>query len=229
MRDRWDDPAAWFVGLKAGSNAANHSHLDVGSFVLEAKGVRWAVDLGPDDYDLPGYFEETGRRWDYYRLRAEGHNTLVIDPGKGPDQDPSGGGRIVSFTGTPNRVDLSANLTGAYPKAESVVRSVTFLRNQEMDLNDSVKLRQRGELWWFLQTRASIAASADGRSLTLGQSGKTLTVTLLQPADAKFQVGPADPLPTSPVRPKQAPNPGVTRIAIHLTGVDQATIAVRFR
>ena len=59
------DAKGWFVGFKAGSNGVNHSHLDVGSFVLEAKGVRWAVDLGPDDYDLPKYFDETEGRWEF--------------------------------------------------------------------------------------------------------------------------------------------------------------------
>jgi len=72
LRSRWNDPQAIFVGLHGGSNAFNHSHLDLGSFVLEALGQRWAVDLGADDYNLPGYFG--GKRFSYYRLRAEGHN-----------------------------------------------------------------------------------------------------------------------------------------------------------
>jgi hypothetical protein len=45
-RSAWDDPLATFVGLKGGSPGANHGHMDVGSFVLEADGVRWALDLG---------------------------------------------------------------------------------------------------------------------------------------------------------------------------------------
>ena len=48
MRDGWDSPKGWFVGFKAGTNAVNHSHLDVGTFVIDAKGIRWAVQLGPD-------------------------------------------------------------------------------------------------------------------------------------------------------------------------------------
>jgi len=84
MRDRWDDPRAWFVGFKAGANTVGHAHLDVGSFVLETKGVRWAIDLGPDDYDLPGYFDDHGggRRWTYYRLRAEGPQHARYQSGK---------------------------------------------------------------------------------------------------------------------------------------------------
>jgi hypothetical protein len=47
MRDGWDKANGWFVGFKAGANSVDHAHLDVGSFVLEAKGVRWAIDLRP--------------------------------------------------------------------------------------------------------------------------------------------------------------------------------------
>ena len=35
------------------------------------------LDLGGDNYNLPGYFGR--QRWTYYRLRTEGHNTLTID------------------------------------------------------------------------------------------------------------------------------------------------------
>ena len=87
LRSDWDNPKALFVGFKAGDNKANHSHLDLGSFVFDAAGARWAMDLGADDYNLPGYFG--AQRWNYYRLRAEGQNTLVINPDRGPDQDPA--------------------------------------------------------------------------------------------------------------------------------------------
>ena len=50
MRTSWTDPDAIFVGLKTGRAGANHSHMDIGSFIMEADGVRWAIDLGPQDY-----------------------------------------------------------------------------------------------------------------------------------------------------------------------------------
>ena len=88
LRSEWENPKALFVGFKAGDNKANHSHLDLGSFVFDAAGARWAMDLGADDYNLPGYFG--GQRWNYYRLRAEGHNTLVINPTAGARPGPGG-------------------------------------------------------------------------------------------------------------------------------------------
>eukprot|EP01132_Coremiostelium_polycephalum_P023046 gene23046-27391_t len=46
MRSSWTDPQAIFVGFKGGSPSLSHAHMDAGSFVMEADGVRWAADLG---------------------------------------------------------------------------------------------------------------------------------------------------------------------------------------
>ena len=48
MRGSWDDPKASYIGFKAGRNGVNHGHLDLGSFVMDALGVRWASDPGSD-------------------------------------------------------------------------------------------------------------------------------------------------------------------------------------
>jgi hypothetical protein len=55
LRTSWEDPEAIFVGIKAGQdrNGRGHTHLGLGSFILEAGGARWALDLGRDDYNLP--------------------------------------------------------------------------------------------------------------------------------------------------------------------------------
>jgi len=79
FRSAWNDRDAVFVGFKAGDNKANHSNLDLGTFILDALGTRWALDLGADNYNMPGYFGK--QRWTYYRMRAESHNTLVLNPG----------------------------------------------------------------------------------------------------------------------------------------------------
>ena len=54
LRTSWTNPDALWLAAKGGDNHANHSHLDLGSFVFEAGGVRWAEDLGSDYYNLPG-------------------------------------------------------------------------------------------------------------------------------------------------------------------------------
>jgi hypothetical protein len=228
MRDTWDDPHGWYVGFKAGDNTASHSHLDVGSFVLDAKGVRWAIALGADNYDLPGYFAKKDQRWTYYRLRAEGNNTLAINPGRGPDQDPQGAGKITHFEPTADGVNVTADLTGVYPAADKVTRSMIFTRGRSLEIRDIVKLKNTGDVWWFMQTRASARLADGGRSLLLTQDGQSMRLQLLRPPGARFQVGPARPLPTSPHPRGQAANQGVTRIAIHIPRTNDATIETLF-
>ena len=80
MRGSWTDRNTTYVAAKGGRADAHHGHLDLGTFVLDALGQRWAVQLGADNYDLPGYFDED-HRWSYYRCRTEGQNTLTVNSG----------------------------------------------------------------------------------------------------------------------------------------------------
>jgi len=46
MRTSWQDPNSIYVGFKGGSPSNSHGHMDAGSFVMDADGVRWSMDLG---------------------------------------------------------------------------------------------------------------------------------------------------------------------------------------
>ena len=50
IRTGWDKEEGFYVGIKGGTASANHAHMDAGSFVFEAQGVRWAQDLGMQEY-----------------------------------------------------------------------------------------------------------------------------------------------------------------------------------
>ena len=235
MRSAWDDPAGLFVGFKAGDNKANHSHLDIGSFVLDALGVRWGVDLGSDNYNLPGYFGK--QRWGYYRLRAEGHNTLVLNPGKGADQNPHAAAPITKFKTGPVSAWAVADLTPAYDKhAKSVQRGIALVNNRRnVLLEDEIIAKDKPvELWWFFHTRADIqlSAAATTATLTARPDPKSkpvqLNVRLLSPAGAKFNVMSAASLHSSPNPPDQAENNGTQKLAIHLTDINSTRIAVLF-
>jgi hypothetical protein len=218
MRTAWNDRNALFVGFKAGDNKFNHSHLDIGTFVLDAMGHRWALDLGADNYNLPGFFG--AQRWTYYRLRAEGHNTLVINPSQEPDQDPRAEAKIVRFVSQPDRAFAIADLTSAYAKhgAEKVMRGILLDRQRrEVIVQDEVTLKQAGDVWWFLHTPAQVQLSEDGKTATLTQGTATLRAVLLSPKDARFAVMDAKPLPTSPNPLGQNPNNGIRKLAVHLS------------
>jgi hypothetical protein len=226
MRSAWNDPQATFVGFKAGDNKVNHSHLDLGSFVLDAAGQRWAIDLGADDYNLPGYFG--GNRWSYYRLRAEGHNTLVIAPCGEPDQDPRAATKITRFSAAPGGSFAVADLTPAYASTASSVQRGVALRGRDVVVQDEIRTQKPGEIWWFLHTGADV--KCEGAKATLTKNGASLTATILSPPGATFAVMPAEPLPSSPHPSKQqVKHTSVThpqKLAVHLENVSEVRLVV---
>ncbi len=225
LRSAWNDRRALFVGFKAGDNRANHSHLDLGTFVLDALGERWAVDLGADDYNLPGYFG--AQRWTYYRLRAEGHNTLVINPDAAPDQDPAAAGRIVKFASTPERAAAVADLTAAYARhADSVRRGVALLERRQVLVQDELRASRPVEVWWFLHTPARVESSEAG-GVVLEQNGQRLRIEVLEPPGARWTVREARPLPTSPQPERQHANPGIRKLALHWPAATELRTVVR--
>ncbi|MBI4579963.1 MAG: heparinase II/III family protein [Planctomycetes bacterium] len=182
LRSKWHDPAATFVGFKGGDNRANHSHLDLGTFVLDGQGERWAVELGADDYNMPGYFGS--QRWTYYRLRTEGQNTLVIN---GENQDPKAKAPIVAFDSSSDRSFAVADLSAAYAKhARRVQRGVALLDSQAVLIQDEIDAASPVEVAWSMHTTA--AAEPDGRDVIMTLNGKTMRARVLEPASAAWTV-----------------------------------------
>jgi hypothetical protein len=225
MRGRWNDPDATFVGFKAGTNGVNHGHLDLGTFVVEALGETWAVELGSDRYNLPDYFGR--RRWNYYRLRPEGHNTLVVSPDSaGPEQAPRAHTAITRFVSEPSRAFAIADLSNAYAPGASVVRGVALRQRRDVLVEDQLHFASPTAVRWFMHTRAEIALSKDGRSAELTQNGKHFYVTVLAPEAVRFAIVEARPLPTSPDPHGQDTNAGVRKLVIEVPPVEDARIAV---
>lgn len=196
FRGAWGDPAATFVGFKGGDNKANHSHLDLGNFVLDALGQRWALDLGPDDYNLPGFFGK--QRWTYYRLRTESHNTLTLD---GENQSTSGKAPITAFGSTPERAFAVADLTDGYrAKAARVQRGVALLGRRDVLVQDELEAPQPVEVVWGFLTEAAV--KIEGPRAMLTQGGRKLEARILAPADARFEVISANPPKPQRQQPK---------------------------
>jgi hypothetical protein len=182
------------VGFKAGSNTVNHAHLDLGSFTLDADGVRWAVDFGRDDYNLPGYWSrDTVRspRWQYYRLNNLGHNTVT--PAQ-QLQEPKATAPILRFASAPERAFAVAELTSAYPgSATRLHRGLAMLdRSRVLVQDDVIGLSAGTPLTWRLHTATTVELKSP-RTALLTQGGRRLRVDLLAPANARFSTRPATP------------------------------------
>ena len=226
FRSAWNQANAVFLGFKAGSNGVNHAHLDLGSFVLDADGVRWSHDLGPDNYNLPAYFG--AKRWSYYRLNNRSHSTLTLGDAL---QEPRAAAPLVRYLSTPERAHAVADLTAAYPKkSEKLLRGVALLdRQQVLVQDDAYGLAPGVTLTWRMLTEAAVRIEEQGRVVTLTQKGRTLRLDLLAPAAAVFTTRAARP-PTSEERQNTgfgevrielpgAPQPSDVRVAVTLTPV----------
>jgi hypothetical protein len=204
FRSAWDDPNALYLAVKGGDNKDPHAHLDLGSFVLDAGGVRWAADLGTDDYDLPGYFGR--QRWSYYRTRTESHNTLLIDD---QNQDVRAEARITRQEFAPDfswvQIDLSRANAG---KVKQWTRRVALAQRQAALIVDSVRSDQPVEAIWGMMTDADITVS--GQTATLKKNGWILAAEIRSPRHAVFDV--------APIRsaPPQAPNPNFHKLIVRL-------------
>ncbi|MGG1516602.1 heparinase II/III family protein [Paenibacillus oryzisoli] len=212
MRSAWQDPEAVFIGFKAGDNQAPHGELDMGTFVVDALGERWIMDNGEGNRRWPDFWDmgTNGKRWTYYKKRAEGHNTLVINPrpqhgdaDANPDQDPLAKGAIAQFQASATECYATMDLTAAYAQAaDKVLREIALVDNrQHIRIHDEIALKEAGDILWFLHinSQASVKLSEAGRMVTLTIGDKSLQIQLTcAEEEAAFTVMEAKPLPTSP-------------------------------
>jgi len=222
MRSAWDDPDALWIGAKAGFNQVPHGHLDLGNFELEALGVRWAIDLGADDYNMPGYWDarEGGKRWSYYRLNSQSHNICTLD---GKDQPAAGTSRIVRWHSDPDAGAAVVDLTKAYANVTRAARGVQLLRKERAILiQDEFTFPSPRDVVWGMTTAAEIRVQDDGSAM-LTQNGKRLLARVLMPAGSRFKASLAEQ--TKP----QAENRGMRRLLLSLDRVsDEQRIAILF-
>ena len=117
-----------------------HAQADAGSFIIDGARRCWIMDLGPDDYDLPGYFDhgaddKIGTRWRYYRTHAAGHNTLVID---GRNQIPSAQAPITGSNVDGDCKWVVFDLSAAYGKPPNSIRRGAALAGREVLIQDEI-------------------------------------------------------------------------------------------
>ncbi len=236
FRSGWNDTRETWLAFKGGELGAPHGNLDAGSFVLETAGKRWAVDLGSDDYALPGYFSDTPApgvdRWDYYRLRAEGNNCLVINPSSGPDtkldqvsptllfQSETNGGRSLAI------LDLTPVMSNVVTRAWRGFQ--LFNGRRDVLVQDEIITSSPATAWWFMHVQTNttdVAIDPDGTAATLTQGAERLWLKILA-GTGTFRLTNAAPLPTSPNPPGQNANSNYAKLAIKLTSVTNTTLAV---
>jgi hypothetical protein len=214
FRSAWNDSDAIYVGFKAGDTEMHHTHLDLGSFVLDANARRWAMDFGPENTRgnyAPGSGDaKTGKRWTFFRLNNHGHNTVT--PGDAL-QKTDIVAPITKFASTPQRAFAVADLTPAYPdEAVSLQRGIALLDRARVLVQDEYQpAANKLPLHWVMITPAKIELSDDGRSAQLTLDGEALRADLLAPSSAKFHIG-----STRPPTAAEIQNDGIAMLAIDI-------------
>ena len=200
FRSSWEDPNAIFLAVKGGDNKSPRAHQDLGTFVLDAGGVRWASDLGPEDNGA------VAPRNTLYRIRSGSHNVLVFD---GESQDARAEARITRQETSPDlswvQIDLS-RANGA--KTKQWIRRIGLAQRQAILISDSVRCDMPVEAIWSMLTEAEI--TLNGSVATLHRGGWLLAAEIRTPRHAVFDVTPV----RSPAG--QTANPGFRRLIVRL-------------
>ena len=191
MRTSWNSTRSRYLGFKSGTGRCSHAHLDVGSFVFVSDEVRWAEDLGMQDYfsleeaglDIWDYSQGSDR-WKVFRYTNVSHNTLTFD---GKLQYSSGKSTIDRYGERDGLMfavsDISASYSG---QAEKVVRGAAIVDDEYAVIRDEINSGGMSEsVTWNMATKAEIGEFSE-REIILKKDGKKLMVRLDYPADAVF-------------------------------------------
>lgn len=212
MRSGWGDPNARFVGVKLGSPSINHGHMDVGSFVFEADGVRWAIDLGSEDYnttetrgvDLWNMAQQS-QRWDVFRYNNRSHNTLTFNDKL---QRVNGSAQIIESDSATARRFIKTDLTPVYAgQVDKVERTISLVDNDYLLIEDEITAgKNYTRMRWTLMTRATPKILSDN-TVMLEQDGKRclLKIESETPIVWRFEKTPT-------VNTFDSPNPDVTMV-----------------
>jgi len=215
FRTSWSNPNALFLAIKGGTPSANHAHMDVGSFVLDAFGERWSMDLGAQGYNE---LEQRGirlwnkaqdsDRWKIFRYHNRAHSTLLVND---DEQTVSGRADIISFSPGPENAHAVLDMSKIYnAHLSSAVRRFSFAQRGVTVRDDVVTGKAPAKIRWAIVTRATLKTNGD-RAGTLELNGKRLPISVLSPETATLKVWPA----TGP-HDYDAPNPGVSIVGFEV-------------
>jgi hypothetical protein len=228
MRSSWSDPSAIYVGAKGGSPSTSHAHMDAGSFVMEADGVRWAMDFGMQQYesleskgvDLWN-MKQNSQRWQVFRYNNFVHNTLTVNDQL---QRVEGKAPLPSHSANPSFMSAQFDLTSLY--SESLRKA-----NRGIAIRDKAYVVVRDELEtpaaettvrWVMLTPANVSVNGTNQA-ELTKDGKTLTLQVVEPANVELKTWPTDP-----THDYDTPNPGTVLVGfeVKLPADSQSAITV---
>jgi oligo-alginate lyase len=217
---RWGD-RGFFLGVKGGAVGLSHSHMDVGSFVFEAAGERWAVDTGMQDYagleaagvDLWNEREQDSQRWSIFRIGPESHNILRL--GDKPQL------LFKHAQLTADASSCSVDLSALYGDPVTAARRRFELHPNGFSIEDSWTADVAVPMASQWLTTAEV--DRDNHSVRLHQNGRHLRLEV----DASIPLSIVVQDFVQPGQPFDAPNPGLKRISFVCSASMAGSLRVR--
>jgi len=211
MRNSWTDPNAIYVGFKVGSPSVNHGHMDIGSFIMEAEGVRWAYDFGLQNYESleskgMSIFGRTqdAQRWTIFRLNNYAHNTLTVNNELQRVEGYAKIDRHSAETKFPFAIsDISTVYNGQLKKA---TRGIGIVNEKYVVVRDELEtLDKASKVRWNMATLASVELG--NKEATLTKDGKKLILKVSGPENIIMKTW-----STEPTNDYDAANPGTIMV-----------------
>jgi hypothetical protein len=198
FRSSWTDPEAVYLAIKGGSPSVSHGHMDVGSFVLDAEGVRWAVDLGPESYykieslgmNLWGRSQDA-ERWRIFRYNNLSHNTLVVNH---QHQRVNGNAPIIRYSGEASFPHVVFDMTDVYEgQLAEALRGAALLPTGQVIIQDEFKAAdQPTTVRWAMVTPAEVSIESN-KSALLRKEGKSIRLTVLTDEEIELRTYSTEP------------------------------------
>lgn len=181
-RTGWDRKDL-YLGVKGGKASNNHGHMDAGSFVFEADGVRWICELSAPGYSVSEKalaskgkslwnMSQDSWRWKILGYGNREHNTLTVN-----DKDHIVGGIATLDEVFDNETELGGRFNlvevfgGDLAKAS---RKVVIKDGSYLEVTDvlAAPADRSADVRGTFITKSSVQVSEDG--ITLSSGGKNM-------------------------------------------------------
>lgn len=200
-----------YLAAKGGSPSHSHAHMDGGSFVYEWDGIRWAADLGSQNYyslESRGVKlfarGQNSPRWSVFRLSNVSHNTLTIND-KLHRYD--GKAEMIETYSEECRYGARFDLAPILFDVAKAERTITIDDEANVKITDDIVAGDEACIVrWTMVTGAS-PRIIDRRTIELTHSGKRLLVRASSPTRIEAFI-----MSNDPPHDYDAPNPNTCRI-----------------
>lgn len=211
-RGGWRSTEDSYLAVKGGSPLTFHAHMDAGSFIFERKGIRWAIDLGMQNYfsleskgvNLWNQSQE-GQRWEVFRLGNMAHNTLTVNNKR----------HLVNSYASINRIYKNEDKKGAEVDLTSVfandmekaVRIIYLNGEDDLIVEDELVTGEKEALVTWIMVTPAEAKIIGKNQIELAKGRHRMLLTVTEPDDVEMKLWSNDPLHIF-----DEPNPGSMRV-----------------